>query len=66
MNRWSVAALAVVASVIAFLVLFQPGDCDDAMINECGGLQINPLYVIVGGLILTLLFGLAAVLRSSK
>jgi hypothetical protein len=66
MNRWSVAALAVVGSVVAFLVLFPPHDCDDAMINECGGLQINPLLVVVAGVILTLLFGLAAVLRSSK
>ena len=62
MNRWSAAAVLVLVSMVAWLVVVPwPTDCPNAGIKECGGFQVSPFFVIRTGLLLASFLGFMSV-----
>jgi hypothetical protein len=72
MNRWYVAALIVVVGSAFIAVALPPIEQCTALpgagpgINECGGLQISPAFVVVVGTVLAASLSLIGFLRSTR
>ena len=64
MNTWYIAAVAVLASTVAF-VLALPDGCDDALLG-CDGIRVAPIVPLFVGAVLAALLGIIGFVRSTR
>jgi hypothetical protein len=65
MNRWYAAAILVLVATLATAVLM-PGlpDCPNTL-NECGGFQLSPTFVVLVGVVIAGVVGFLGFVRST-